>query len=301
MAARSTAAYWHGQSQSIGGIATGYAALEQGKYDDAARRFAQVLDPKKSPKFFLHWYWRMNAQLGLSNVWLASGNLRKARLEADRFLAVRLVHCRAQPARAGLGRGGTSRDGREGLEGCRGEDREGPRGCYRGSRFPRRRGAFMPPGPICTDRQRMKPPRKPTGRVPKRSSSHSRTRSRPTTRCATHSSPRHRFAGFGMSEAGIEAGGNAGFQGESISSKDYASFTGYDDGSGSSNVSSTACTTNVMVRPPPWRPDHVLFLPTIFAAAPGRRRLLGHWFGCGVNSSPLAAESVSWNVLVATP
>ena len=28
----------------------------------------------------------MNAQLGLSNVWLASGNLRKARLEADRFL-----------------------------------------------------------------------------------------------------------------------------------------------------------------------------------------------------------------------
>ena len=28
----------------------------------------------------------MNAQLGLSDVWLASGNLRKARLEADRFL-----------------------------------------------------------------------------------------------------------------------------------------------------------------------------------------------------------------------
>jgi tetratricopeptide (TPR) repeat protein len=45
-----------------------------------------VFDPKESPKFFLHWYWRMNAQLGLSNVWLASGNLRKARLEAERFL-----------------------------------------------------------------------------------------------------------------------------------------------------------------------------------------------------------------------
>src|SRR5262249_36824968 len=37
-------------------------------------------------KFFLHWYWRMIAQLGLSDVWLASGNLPKARLAADRFL-----------------------------------------------------------------------------------------------------------------------------------------------------------------------------------------------------------------------
>ncbi len=85
MAARSAAAYWHGQSQTMGGIPAGYAALEQGEYDGAARSFAQVLDPEKSPKCFNHWYWRMNAQLGLSNVWLASGNLRKARLEGDRF------------------------------------------------------------------------------------------------------------------------------------------------------------------------------------------------------------------------
>ncbi len=84
-AARSTAAYWHGPSQSIGGIASGYAALEQGEYDAAARSFAGVLEPKKARKFFFHWYWRMNAQLGLSNVSLASGNLRKARLEADGF------------------------------------------------------------------------------------------------------------------------------------------------------------------------------------------------------------------------
>ena len=44
-AAGSTAAYWQGPSQSIGGIASGYAALEQGKYDDASRCFAKVLDP----------------------------------------------------------------------------------------------------------------------------------------------------------------------------------------------------------------------------------------------------------------
>jgi tetratricopeptide (TPR) repeat protein len=85
MAARGTA-FWRGPSQSIGGVASGYVALEEGKYDDASHSFANVLDPKETSKFFLHWYWRMTAQLGLSNVWLASGNLRKARLEADRFL-----------------------------------------------------------------------------------------------------------------------------------------------------------------------------------------------------------------------
>jgi DNA-binding winged helix-turn-helix (wHTH) protein/tetratricopeptide (TPR) repeat protein len=85
MAARSTA-FWRGPSQSIGGVASGYIALDEGKYDDASRRFVKVLDPKETPKFFLHWYWRMIAQLGLSDVWLASGNLPKARLAADRFL-----------------------------------------------------------------------------------------------------------------------------------------------------------------------------------------------------------------------
>jgi tetratricopeptide (TPR) repeat protein len=86
MVARSLDVYWRGQSHTIGAIAAGYAALEQGKYDAASRSFARVLAPKENLKFFLNWYWRMNAQLGLSNVWLASGNLRKARLEAERFL-----------------------------------------------------------------------------------------------------------------------------------------------------------------------------------------------------------------------
>ncbi len=86
MAARSSAAFWRGPSQSIGGIASGYAAMDQREYDDASRSFASVLASKNTPKFFIHWYWRMHAQLGLSNVWLASGNLHKARREADRFL-----------------------------------------------------------------------------------------------------------------------------------------------------------------------------------------------------------------------
>jgi tetratricopeptide (TPR) repeat protein len=77
--------YSTGQPQTIARIAIGYADLEQGKYDEALQTFAQVLDPQTTPKFFLHWYWRMNAQLGLTNTWLASGNVRNARAEADRF------------------------------------------------------------------------------------------------------------------------------------------------------------------------------------------------------------------------
>src|SRR5262249_3324723 len=61
--------------------------LAQQHYEAAAEKFRQVLNPEITPKFFLHWYWRMNAQFGLSNVWLASGKLAAARTEADCFLA----------------------------------------------------------------------------------------------------------------------------------------------------------------------------------------------------------------------
>ncbi len=86
MAARTTAAYWRGPSQSIGGVTAGYAALGQAKYEEASRSFTNVLDLKKTPKFYLHWLWRMHAELGIGNVSLASGNVRKARIDTDRFL-----------------------------------------------------------------------------------------------------------------------------------------------------------------------------------------------------------------------
>jgi DNA-binding winged helix-turn-helix (wHTH) protein/tetratricopeptide (TPR) repeat protein len=86
MAALSAATQWRGPSESIGGVASGYVALEQGKYDAAARSFTAVLDPKQAPKFFLHWCWRLTAQLGLVDVGLASGDLRSARRDADRFV-----------------------------------------------------------------------------------------------------------------------------------------------------------------------------------------------------------------------
>ena len=74
------------RSRTIARLATGYADLEHGRYEEATRQFQAILDPEITPKFFLHWYWRMNAQLGLCNVWLAAGDLRRARTEADRFL-----------------------------------------------------------------------------------------------------------------------------------------------------------------------------------------------------------------------
>jgi tetratricopeptide (TPR) repeat protein len=127
-AARSTAAYWHGPAQSIGGIAAGYTALEEGKYDDASRSFAKVLDPKKNPQVF--------PPLVLAHACGAWAEQRVAGLRKPPHGASRsrplsrvcLVNRGAEPARAGLGASGTSRDGGEGLERLSGENREGPSG-----------------------------------------------------------------------------------------------------------------------------------------------------------------------------
>src|SRR5262249_35930931 len=83
---RSNAEYPTGQPKTIALVAAGYAELDRGNYDQALECFTQVRDPQLSPEFFLHWFWRMIAQLGLSNVWLKSGNLVKARGEAGTFL-----------------------------------------------------------------------------------------------------------------------------------------------------------------------------------------------------------------------
>ncbi|HXJ05211.1 MAG TPA: AAA family ATPase [Candidatus Acidoferrum sp.] len=84
---RSKSGYPKGQPKAIAWYAAANAALAQANYDEALQNFRQVIDKDVTPKFFLHWYWRMQAQLGLTNVWLASGNLRNARTEAARLLA----------------------------------------------------------------------------------------------------------------------------------------------------------------------------------------------------------------------
>src|SRR6266436_4280457 len=87
------AEYPTGQPETIARIAAGYSRvatayveLDRQEYDHAIEHFRQVRNPELTPKFFLHWIWRMTAQLGLSNVWLLSGNILNARLDADLFL-----------------------------------------------------------------------------------------------------------------------------------------------------------------------------------------------------------------------
>jgi tetratricopeptide (TPR) repeat protein len=74
------------QPKTIARIAQGYSELERERYDRAIECFTEVRDSRRTPKFFLHWFWRMTAQLGLSEVWMHSGKLIKARSDADGFL-----------------------------------------------------------------------------------------------------------------------------------------------------------------------------------------------------------------------
>ena len=85
-AMRRNRGYPTAQAQTIARIAAGYADLNSRQYDQAIHRFREVRDPKLTPKFFLHWIWRMTAQHGLSNVWLEADDLSNARKKANCFL-----------------------------------------------------------------------------------------------------------------------------------------------------------------------------------------------------------------------
>jgi len=86
-------AYPVSQPQTIARIARGYTAiaegfteLDKGHNEGAIELFNQVRDPQTTPKFFLHWNWRMTAQLGVSEARLQSGKIEEASIEADCFL-----------------------------------------------------------------------------------------------------------------------------------------------------------------------------------------------------------------------
>ena len=80
------AEYHSGQPHTIALVAAGYNNLERGEYLEAIENFMQVVHPKVTTKFFLHWVWRMTAQLELGNAWLLSGNVSRAHAEAESFL-----------------------------------------------------------------------------------------------------------------------------------------------------------------------------------------------------------------------
>ena len=73
------------QRRTVSTLAAGYTSLMQEKFDEALRCFARIRDPRGPAVFFLHWYWRMRAELGATEAQLSAGNLAEARREADIF------------------------------------------------------------------------------------------------------------------------------------------------------------------------------------------------------------------------
>jgi len=78
--------YHPGQPHTISQIAAGYIALDRREYRQAIEYFTQIHHPEVTTKFFLHWIWRMTAQLELGNAWLLCGDIPNARTAADGFL-----------------------------------------------------------------------------------------------------------------------------------------------------------------------------------------------------------------------
>jgi len=78
--------FLRGQPKTISRVAEGYLEIDRGNYEQALLCFQQVLDEELTPRFFLHWYWRLQAQLGISNACLAAGNLTDARAQTNRLL-----------------------------------------------------------------------------------------------------------------------------------------------------------------------------------------------------------------------
>jgi tetratricopeptide (TPR) repeat protein len=74
------------QPRAISLVASGYAELYQGRWKEALRHFAKVRNPLITPGFFLHWRWRMRAQLGCIDARLQGGDLANARREADNLM-----------------------------------------------------------------------------------------------------------------------------------------------------------------------------------------------------------------------
>jgi hypothetical protein len=71
-------------------MSSGYHEIGKGNHEKAWEFFAQVRDYDITPKFFLHWHWRMHAQFGATEARLSAGDILNARGEADAFLEAAL-------------------------------------------------------------------------------------------------------------------------------------------------------------------------------------------------------------------
>jgi hypothetical protein len=74
------------RSATIAMLSCGFGEILEGRYAEALNGFAHVRDARWTPKFLIHWYWRIQAELGAAEAHLAAGNVALARREADGFL-----------------------------------------------------------------------------------------------------------------------------------------------------------------------------------------------------------------------
>jgi hypothetical protein len=73
-------------TKTVARMSSGYQEIAKGNHDKAWKRFAEVRDHDITPKFFLHWHWRMHAQRGATEARLSAGDFRSAQREAVGFL-----------------------------------------------------------------------------------------------------------------------------------------------------------------------------------------------------------------------
>jgi hypothetical protein len=74
-----------GQVYTMATITSGFVDLESGSVDSALQRFSAAARSPAGSRFFLDWYWRMMAQLGVSRTWLMKGDATQAKHAAAIF------------------------------------------------------------------------------------------------------------------------------------------------------------------------------------------------------------------------
>ena len=72
-------------------IFSGSASVALGDYARALEDFSTAASDMDRQTMFFDWYWRMPLAAGLTELWLATGDRVRARLEAERFLAMALA------------------------------------------------------------------------------------------------------------------------------------------------------------------------------------------------------------------
>jgi DNA-binding winged helix-turn-helix (wHTH) protein/tetratricopeptide (TPR) repeat protein len=72
-------------------IIQGSAELGLGNYDLALKHLSNARNAMNQHMVIIDWYWRMQCQSSLTELWLAKGDLKQARTEAERFLEVTLA------------------------------------------------------------------------------------------------------------------------------------------------------------------------------------------------------------------